>query len=299
MVWIVLLVAWVAVRGMIYRRDLARQGLSYARRRLLWSALIMLGLYGAVLFMLLQMENRFIYYPQTERQYWQPPPGLKFENVKLKSKAGDALHAWWCPQDGATFTIHFNHGNAGNLSGHAWIIPHIRDKLKVNVLIYDYPGYGKSTGVPSEPGCYAAGEAAYEWLTKTKKVPPEQIILMGQSLGAAVACELATKHPHRAMVLLSPFTSVGDMAQEMFPIFPAKWLMVHRYDNLAKIKSYQKPLLIGHATNDSIIPFSHAKRLLDACPSGQKVLHEITQGDHNDLDPGFFAALAKFVEGLQ
>lgn len=122
---------------------------------------------------------------------------------------------------------------------------------------------------------------------------------MGQSLGCSMACELASHHPHRALVLLSPFTSVGDLAQEMFPIFPTRWLMSHRYDNLAKLNQYRQPILIGHATHDSIIPVRHGKRLFDACPSQDKVFHEITTGDHNDLDPGFFAALAQFVDKLK
>jgi uncharacterized protein len=298
MIWMVLLVAWVIFRAVIYRRDRMR-GTPYARRRLLWSGLFMIVIYLAVLIMLLGLENRFIYYPQSDRQYWQPPSSLKYEDVRLASSTGDTIHAWWCPQEGATYTIHFNHGNAGNLSNHAWIIPELRSKLKANVLIYDYPGYGKSTGSPSEPGCHAAAESAYQWLRTTKNIPPEKLLFMGQSLGASMACELATKHEHKALILLSPFTSVGDMAQEMFPIFPAKWLMRHSYDNLSKVKSYQQPLLIGHAKGDSIIPYRHAQRLYDACPSLHKVLHAIDPGDHNDLDPGYFDAVAKFVNELK
>jgi pimeloyl-ACP methyl ester carboxylesterase len=299
MIWIGLLVGWGVLRAVIFRRDVVRQGKPYARRRLLGSTVIMLVLYGAVLTMLLQMENRFIYYPETDRQYWQPPPSLQFKDVQLRSPAGDGIHAWWCPQEGATYTILFSHGNAGNLSGHAWIIPALREKFRANVLIYDYPGYGKSTGTSGEGACYDAGAIAYEWLTKTQQVAPGQIILMGQSLGAAIACELAGRHPHKALVLLSPFTSVGDMAQQLFPIFPAKWFMVHRYDNLSKVKKYEQPLLIGHATNDTVIPFSHGQRLYDACPSPAKRFHEIKQGDHNDLDAAYFEAVGAFLKDLK
>jgi pimeloyl-ACP methyl ester carboxylesterase len=299
MVWIVLLVAWTGWGVWRYRRDLAGAGPVVARRRLFWRVTILLVLYGAILTMLLQLENRFIYFPASAREYWQPPPGLRHEDVTLRSGNGDSIHAWWCPQEGATFTILFSHGNAGNLSGHAWIIPAMRDAFKANVLIYDYPGYGKSGGTPSESGCYAAADAAYEWLTKIKGVPTEKIVLMGQSLGASMACELASKRPHRALVLLSPFTSAGDMAHEIFPIFPTKWLMVHRYDNLAKVKNYRQPILIGHAAHDSIIPFGHGKRLFDACPSPAKTFHEIPQGDHNDLDRRYFEAVGTFLQGLK
>jgi pimeloyl-ACP methyl ester carboxylesterase len=259
----------------------------------------MVAVYGAMLTMLLQLESKFIYMPASDREYWQPPAGLRYEDITLESQGGTRIHAWWCPQEGSTYTILFNHGNAGNLSGHAWIIPAMRAAFRADVLIYDYPGYGKSGGTPSEPGCYAAAEAAYVWLTKTRGAPPEKLVLMGQSLGAAMACEMAAKHPHRALVLLSPFTSVGDMAQQLFPIFPAKWLMVHRYDNMAKLKDYRQPILIGHARDDSIIPFRHGQRLCEACPSPEKVFHEIPNGDHNELDNGFFEVMAKFLQGLK
>ena len=299
MVWILLFAVWLGWIVLRFWRERRGAGAATARRRLWWSLAILGAVYGAILTMLLQLENKFIYMPASDREYWQPPAGLRYEDVTFESRAGNRIHAWWCPQEGSTYTILFSHGNAGNLSGHAWIIPAMREAYQADVLIYDYPGYGKSGGTPSESGCYAAAEAAYDWLRKTKGVPAEKIILMGQSLGAAMACELATKHSHRGLVLLSPFTSVGDMAQQIFPIFPAKWLMVHRYDNLAKLKEYRQPILIGHARHDSIIPVSHGQRLFEACPSAVKVFHEIESGDHNDLDKAYFGAVAKFLQGLK
>ena len=153
-------------------------------------------------------------------------------------------------------------------------------------------------GKPSETGCYASAEAAYTWLTETKKIPPEQIILMGQSLGCAMAAELAVKHQHRALVLLSPFTSIRDIGQEIIPIFPVRWLMSHHYDNRTKLQGYQKPLLIGHSSKDEVIPFHQGQDLFKAAGTKDKTFHKIEGAYHNALDPGFFKAMKAFLKKL-
>lgn len=295
MIWWLVFLLLVLLRWYIYHHDTKRLGQPKARRRLRASILIMLTIYLGILGLLLGFESSLIYHPVKADERWVPPR-LPFEDLTLKSSDGNTIHAWWCPQPGAAYTILFSHGNAHNLSNHAWIIPAMREQFPCNVLIYDYPGYGKSTGKPSEPGCYASADAAYTWLTETKKVPPDQIILMGQSLGSAMACELAAKHDHRALVLLSPFTTIRDIGQEIMPIFPVKWMMSHHYDNRSKLQNYNKPLLIGHSTGDEVIPFHHGQRLFDAAGSKQKTFHKIEGADHNAHDPGFFQAMKLFVE---
>ena len=111
-------------------------------------------------------------------------------------------------------------GNGGNLSywgmdALAWKYQH-----HTAVLLFDYPGYGKSSGKPSEQGCYAAADAAYDWLVNEKKVPAEQLLIYGQSLGGAIAIDVASRRPHRALIVVSSFTSFPDMAQKMFPWLP-------------------------------------------------------------------------------
>ncbi|MFT3880227.1 MAG: alpha/beta hydrolase [Gemmatales bacterium] len=288
----------ILLRGNIYRADIKRIGLPAARKRLRSSVLIMLTIYLGILGLLLGFEKNLVYHPYSAGQYWSPPPRLVFEDVTLKSSTGDSIHAWWCPQKEAVFTILFNHGNAGNLSNHAWIIESIRKEVNCNVLIYDYPGFGKSTGSPSEAGCYASADAAYTWLTETKKIPPDKIILMGQSLGCAMACELSVKKDHRAMILLSPFTTIRDRGQEMMPIFPVKWLMSHLYDNKSKLAHYQKSLLIGHSDADEVIPLHHGQQLYEAAGTKDKTFYQINGESHNAHPPGFFRAMKEFLGKL-
>ena len=174
----------------------------------------------------------------------------------------------------------------------------MRKQFPCNVLTYDYPGFGKSTGSPGEQSCYASADAAYQWLISIKKIPPEKIILMGQSLGCAMACELSVKKEHRALVLLSPFTTIRDRGQEIMPIFPVKWLMGHLYDNKSKLANYQKPLLIGHSTTDEVIPFHHGQQLFEAAGTKDKTFYKIEGESHNAHPPGFFQAMKEFLGKL-
>src|SRR5262249_37238925 len=145
------------------------------------------------------------------------------------------IHAWWIPQPGARGALLYCHGNAGNLSHCARLALLLKQALGESVLLIDYPGYGKSEGQPNEPGCHAAGDAAHEWLIQVQKIPPERVILFGTSLGAAVATDLASRRPHRALVLVRAFTSAPDMAQHLYPFLPARWLTRSRFDSLARI----------------------------------------------------------------
>src|SRR5262249_37012499 len=140
----------------------------------------------------------------------------------------------------------FCHGNGGNLSHRAWEIGEWQRRLGDSVLIFDYPGYGRSDGKPSEQGCYAAADAAYQWLLEEKHVAPEQIVIYGGSLGGAVAVELALRHDHRALVLQDTFTSIPDMAQHQYPWLPARWLVRQQFDSLAKIGQCRRPVFIAH-----------------------------------------------------
>lgn len=299
MLWCLILLPLIPLRWYIYRKDIHRLGQPKARHRLWQSVLFMFLFYFGILGLLLLLENRLVYHPLSVSDYWHPPSRLSPQNVTFETSKGDKIHAWWCSQANAPYTILFSHGNAANLSSHAWIIPAMREKFGCNVLIYDYPGFGHSTGVPGEQACYASAVSAYDWLTKSKQIPPQDIILMGQSLGSAMACELATKCEHKALVLLSPFTSIRDLGQELVPIFPVKWIMSHHYDNLGKLKDYHKPLLIGHSTADEVIPFHHGQQLFESSTSVEKHFYKIEGERHNALPAGFFKAMSDFVFALK
>lgn len=248
--------------------------------------------------MLRALEDRHLYRGTKASDGWVPPPdGLPVEELTLTSADGDAIHAWWVAPDGwkpADGAIHYSHGNGGNLSHRGGTLAGYR-KFGYAVLIYDYPGYGKSGGRPTEAGLYAAGEAAHRWLTETKGVPSERVILYGGSLGGAVATELATRHPCRALVLAAAFTSVPDMAQRQFWFLPARWFVRTRMDNLAKLATLACPVFVTHGTADRVVPFAMGERLV-AAARGPKFFLPAPGRDHHDvIGPEFFPALAAFL----
>jgi uncharacterized protein len=256
--------------------------------------------YVGVLIVLLWLENWFLFTPTTAAEDWRPPPeGLHVEDVSLRSKDGVALHAWWAtpqrwqPEDGAVL---YCHGSGGNLSGRGEAVKLWVKALRLPVLIVDYPGYGLSEGTPTEAGCYAAGDAAHDWLTKTMGVPGHRIVLLGGSLGGAVATDLAVRRPPRALVLIAAFTSFPDMAQKSYPWLPARWLVRNQMDNLNKIGKVKSPVFIAHGTADSLIPFSQGERLF-AAANQPKRFFPMPGRDHDEVpSEAGFTAVRDFLE---
>lgn len=244
---------------------------------------------------LLAFEDRFVYRPNARGGYWVPAPAdLAAEEVWLTSADGAPIHAWWCPREGANGATLFCHGNAGNLSQRSGDIRNIRDGLGQSVLIFDYPGFGKSGGTPSEVGCYAAADAAYGWLAQ--KMPGERIVLFGQSLGGGVAVDLAHRVPHRGLVLFKTFTSVPDVAQAKYPILPARLLVRNRFDSLTKIEACRRPLFMAHGDADGLIPFTQAECLFAAAPVEAKEFLRLPGAGHNgEISREFSRRAAEFL----
>ena len=272
-----------------------RRPLHWSRRLLRIIAVSYLG----VLLVLLAFENALLFRPTRAAEDWGSPPNARVQDVDLQTADGTAIHAWWCPVEGAQGAMLYCHGNAGNLSYRSAQIAAWQYQLKESVLIFDYPGYGKSAGKPSEAGCYAAAEAAYDWLVQTAEVPAERILLYGGSLGGAVAVELARHRPHRALVLLSAFTSIPDMAQKQFPWLPARWLVRNRFDNLAKIGQCTRPVFIAHGDCDGLVPYAHGQRLFAA--ANEPKVFFTRQGCGHNAPPGqdLFDALRRFLKEVE
>ncbi len=247
------------------------------------------------------LERRSLYFP--DRQLFATPKvyRLDFEDLILKTSDGTKIHGWFIPAGRVKGrTVLFCHGNAGNIS-------HRLDKLLkfngigLNVLLFDYRGYGQSEGNPTEAGTYADAEAAYRYLSETKKIPATQIILYGESLGCAVAVEMARRHPAAALILESPFTSTVEMAKRVFPWLPVDWIVRYKYDNLSKIPQIHIPSLIMHSPQDEIVPFEMGIKLYKAA-SGPKKFFELT-GGHNDgyavTGKRYTTAIRNFLEHLR
>jgi uncharacterized protein len=183
------------------------------------------------------------------------PAGLPVEDVAIRTEDGARLDAWWLAAPGAEFTFLAFHGNAGNIALRAEIYRCLA-RLPANVLAVEYRGYGKSEGAPSEQGLYRDAEAAYRYLVRERRIPPDQIVIYGASLGTAVAADLAARSPARAIVLEAPFPSARAVARRVYWMVPyVGWALRARFDTAAKIRRIRAPLLIVHCTRDRTIPF--------------------------------------------
>jgi pimeloyl-ACP methyl ester carboxylesterase len=256
--------------------------------------------YLGVVLLLWSLENRLLYRGTPASLSWsQPPDGVTVEDVQFATADGTRLHAWWCIPPGwqsADGALLFFHGNGGNLSHRGWCIADLHKQLRTGVLLVDYPGYGRSAGVSTEKGCYAAGDAAYDWLTETRDVPGRRIILYGGSLGGGIATDLAARRPHRALVLVSTFTSFPDQAQALYPWLPARWLVRNQFNNLAKLAAVSGPVFVAHGRQDGLVPFAMGERLFAAAPEPKRMF-AMDYWDHNDVpQPEAIAALGQFLK---
>lgn len=261
-------------------------------------------LYYAVLLVALWLflrwfERHNVYQPFRALAGAPDEVGLKFEDVTFAAPDGVKLHGWYLPADGARFTLLLSHGNGGNISHRIGKLLLLR-ALGVNVFIYDYRGYGRSEGQPSEAGTYQDALAACDWLRASKGAVPGQVIAYGESLGSAVAVELAVQRPVAGVALESPFTSVPDMARAIYPWLPLRWLCAIRYDSLSKIVRLKAPLLVFHSPTDEIVPFEQGEKLFAAAPEPKRFVR--LRGYHNDgfevSEEVYQQALREFIKGL-
>jgi fermentation-respiration switch protein FrsA (DUF1100 family) len=268
----------------------------------LWFRILRIGLvsYVGIIIVLLLLENYLVYHPTRAANDWRDPPDSRVRDIVFPSADGTKLHGWWFPQENAEIVLLYCHGNAGNISHRSEMMAAWNRHMNCSIFIFDYPGYGKSEGKPSEDGCLAAGEAAYNWLVNEAGVKPDRIILYGKPLGGAIATDLASRRPHRALVLFAPFTSMPDMAQKLYPWLPARWLIRHKYDNLSKIVHCTKPVFIAHGDRDSLVPISQGERLF-AAANEPKRFYRMAGQDHFQApnDPAFFAALRQFLSASE
>jgi len=257
--------------------------------------------YLLVVLVAMFLEDSLVFYPvRYPEGDWQPP-GLDFTDAWFASADGTQLHGWYVPREKPCAVILFCHGNAGNISHRADLLRILNRRLGATVLIFDYRGYGRSQGKPSEPGVYADARAARAWLAEHAGVAETDIVLLGESLGGAVAVDLAAADGARALVLQSTFTSAPDVAARAFPWLPVRWLMHTRLDSLGKIARYRGPLLQSHGDADTIIPFQFGQRLYEAATAASepKRFIPLPGADHNDpLPPFYFEALEKFLDEL-
>lgn len=238
------------------------------------------------------LEHHTMFAPSRKVAATPADLGLPFEEIYFQTEDGLRLNGWLVRGSVEAGTLIFLHGNAGNIGDRLGKIDFFH-QMGLNVFIFDYRGYGKSEGVPSEKGMYKDAVAAYEYLIKRSDIDAKRLAVYGASLGGAVAVDLASNHPLAVMILDSTFSSAEDMARHIFPFVPA-FLIRTKLDSVGKIKKLFMPKLFIHSMEDEIVPFKFGKKLFDAAAEPKEFME--INGDHND---GFIHSHEKMKKGVE
>lgn len=267
--------------------------MSYIVERLVETGGILAALWAFSVF----FEWHNVFKPTRKLTTTPKDAGLDYEDIDFVADDGKLLHGWWIPHPAATGTLLYCHGNAENLSGRVDLCADLH-RLPVNIFIFDYRGYGRSRGIPTERGLYRDARAAYEVVRARhddSETPP--VILYGASLGGAVAMQLALEKHIRGLVIECSFTSVQDMGRSLYPWLPVALITRMRFDSLSKIGQVAAPLLISHSLEDQLIPYEMGQRLFQAA-RGEKTFVRLN-GGHDEAGwndtPAYWTELEKFV----
>ncbi|MET0052037.1 MAG: alpha/beta hydrolase [Candidatus Thiodiazotropha sp.] len=234
--------------------------------------------YAALLASLYWNQSNLLYLPSRAIAATPEQIGLEYQDVTLRSADGVTIHGWYLGHENPRATLLYMHGNAGNI-GHRLETLALFHQLGLSVLIIDYRGYGESGGAPSEAGIYQDAEAAWRYLTEERNLDPSQVILFGRSFGGAIATYLASRHPHKALVLESTFTSLPEVAAHHFPWAPVNWLATESYDTRQRLSEITGPVMIIHSPDDEIVPFAHAETLFRLAQGEKRMV--VLSGNHN------------------
>lgn len=255
----------------------------------LWVSALAYVLFGAYLYL---FQERLVYLPTATVVATPAERGMPYEGVTLSTEDGETLDAWFVPAGQQRAVLLFAHGNVGNIGDRLASLEQFH-RLGLSVLIFDYRGYGRSTGTPTEAGTYRDAEAAWHYLVDQRRVPSQHIVVFGRSLGGAVAAELARHHRPGALILESTFLSGRAMARRMAPLYPPSLIARLEYNTGAKLPYIDCPLLIIHSANDEMIPFEHARDLFEHATEPKQLLS--LHGDHN---AGFLIDEHRYLDGI-
>ncbi len=223
-------------------------------------------------------QSRYVFVPDRKLQWDPGMAGFPFEEVFLETPDSERLHGWFVPAPQSRGVLLFCHGNAGNISHRLGAVAGFR-RFGLDVLIFDYRGYGRSSGRPSEDGLYGDAETAWRYLTRTRGVRPNRVVLYGESLGGAVAARQAQALQPAGLILDGTFTSLADVAAQQYPYFPVRLLLRYEFNTLRRMPDIRCPVLVLHSRQDEIIPFEQGRRLFEAA-NEPKMFVEL-RGGHN------------------
>lgn len=257
--------------------------------------------YGALVVAVYFMQGRMLYLPNLPGRTLSTTPGsigLGYDDVSIETSDGETLHGWFIAGT-STQVLLFFHGNAGNISHRLESIRQFQE-LGLSVLIIDYRGYGQSTGRTTEKGIYRDAEAAWQYLIGGRGMDASDIIIFGRSLGASVASWLAARHQPSALIIESSFTSVPDIAKDLYPWLPARWLSRLSHATRDHVRDVKCPVLVVHSRDDEIIPFKHGEAIYASANEPRTLL--VLRGTHNNAflwdKAAYMDGLGKFLAGL-
>lgn len=254
------------------------------------------GILGGIVLVFALLESSIVY-PAPDAASGNWTPAFLREEVDFRSADGTPLHGWYLPHKDPQRWILFLHGNGEDVPRAAESMVRVSGRLQADVFVFDYRGYGRSHGRPTESGVLADGEAALMWLCQRAERKPDEIILYGRSLGGAVAVHLAAQHGASHLVLERTFTRLTDVAAYHFPWLPVRLAMRNRYPSVDKIAQYSGPLLQSHGTDDVVVPYQMGRLLYDASPSRHKEFVTLRDLGHNDPNPEpYWEKLLTFVQ---
>jgi hypothetical protein len=256
---------------------------------------VVVASYALLVALVYFMQGRMLYLPNMPGRALTMTPanaGMDYQDVSIETADGVALHGWFIEGPSSKVLLFF-HGNAGNISHRLDSIRQF-NSLGLSVLIVDYRGFGQSTGKTTERGIYRDADAAWRYLTEDRGISASDIVIFGRSLGASAASRLAAQHQPLALIVESSFTSVPDIAQELYPWLPARWLSRFRHATREYVRDVRCPVLVAHSLDDEIIPFRHAEAIFASANEPRTLL--TLRGTHNDA---FLRDERTYLEGLQ
>ncbi len=213
---------------------------------------------------------------------WNPEEvGIHVRDIWFRSDDGVDLHGWWIPHRRPIATVLFCHGNSGNIAQQLSALRYFK-RLRVNVFVFDYRGYGRSSGVPSEQGLYLDVRAAYRELVEGLNQEPQEIVLFGHSLGGAIAIDAALDCPVAAMVIQSTFTDLPDAVKSSFAGMPFHYAARKQFCSVEKIGRLEIPKLFIHGDSDDVLPLAYSERLFESAQQPKKLL-VVPNAGHNEI----------------
>ena len=258
--------------------------------------LTLILIYSTLLVVIFLAQRKLLYEPTQNNYLEENLLSHKVEKIKIPSNDNINLISWYFLKNKNFKTLVFFHGNAGGLENRIYKLNHLSD-LNLNYLIFAYRGFSGNNGKPTEEGIYRDSKAVINWLN-SKGIKKKDIILYGESLGGAVAIEIAQKENFAGIILESTFTSMIDMGQKYYPIFPVSFLLKDKYETKNKIKNLNSPTLVMHGKKDKIVPFYMGEKIYDLLNT-PKYKYFTNNDDHMmEFNDQLVINIKKFIETL-